>query len=88
MNCGRLFKNFSRWFGEEQKTKETFSYRFTGPESKNFAWNFCYAIEELLKIEAMSNGTIVRIHALAWTALQLRDSVSIYSRVQVTKEQH
>ena len=29
MKCGRLFKNFSRWFAEKRKKNIQFSYRFT-----------------------------------------------------------
>ena len=38
--CSRLYNSFQRWFGKKRKKGISFSYRFTGLESKNFPWNF------------------------------------------------
>ena len=43
--CGRVFKNFSRWFAEKRKSGINYSFRFTGLKSKKFSWNFCFLIE-------------------------------------------
>ena len=37
MKYGRLFKYFSRWFGERRKSGVNYTYRFTGLESKKFS---------------------------------------------------
>lgn len=87
MKCGRLYKNFCRWFSEKRKKGIPYSYRFTGLESKRFCWNFGFVIEVLLGINNLSASTKVNLHALAFTALQLRDSGSLFSRVEISKEQ-
>ena len=81
--CGRLFKNFSRWFAQKRKSGINYSFRFTGLESKKFSWNFCFLIETLLSIDGISEQIKVKIHALAFVALQLRDSTAIYSKVSL-----
>ena len=86
VKCGRLFKSFSRWLCEKRKNKISFSYRFTGLESKTFYWNFAFAIQVLLNIESINQGAKLKLHALAFVALQLREAVAIYSRVEVDRE--
>ncbi|CAH3153504.1 unnamed protein product [Porites lobata] len=71
IKCGRLYKNFCRWFSEERKKGLQFSYRFTGLESKRFCWNFGLLIEVLLGIANISSSIKVKLHALAFSALQL-----------------
>ena len=87
LKCGRLYKNFLRWFSEKRKKGIPFSYRFTGLESKHFCWNFASLIQQLLKINSLSKGSVVKLHSLAFVALKLRDAVSIYSRVEISTEQ-
>ena len=86
VKCGRLFKSFTRWFREKRKNKISFSYRFTGLESKKFSWNFAFAIQELLNFDSIKQSTKLKLHALAFAALQLREAVAIYSRVEVDRE--
>lgn len=86
VKCGRLFKSFSRWFREKRKNKISFSYRFTGLESKKFSWNFAFAVQELLNIDSIKQSTKVKLHALAFVALELREAAAIYSSVQVDRE--
>lgn len=50
LKCGRLHKNFLRWFSEKRKKGIPFLYRITGLESKHFCWNSAALIQELLKI--------------------------------------
>ena len=87
MKCGRLYKNFCCWFSEKRKKGLQFSYRFTGLESKRFCWNFGLLIEVLLGIANISSSNKVKLHALAFSALQLRDSGSLFSRVEISREQ-
>lgn len=63
------------------------SYRFTGLESKHFCWNFASLIQELLKINSVPKRSVGKLHSLAITALKLRDAVSIFSRVEISREQ-
>ena len=86
VKCGRLFKSFSRGFREKRKNKISFSYRFTGLESKKFSWNFAFAVQELLNIDSIKQSTKVKLHALAFAALELREAAAIYSSVQVDRE--
>ena len=78
VKCGRLFKSFSRWFREKRKNKISFSYRFTGLESKKFSWNFAFAVQELLNIDSIKQSTKVKLHVLAFAALELREAAAIY----------
>ncbi|XP_022779299.1 uncharacterized protein LOC111320851 isoform X1 [Stylophora pistillata] len=85
--CGRLYNSFNRWFSEKRKKGVSFSYRFTGLESKRFSWNFTYLIQELLKINNLSSGPMVKLHTLAFTLVKIGDAAAIYSRVDVNKQQ-
>ena len=87
MKCGRLYRNFCRWFSEKRKKGLPYSYRFTGLESKRFCWNFALLIKVLLGIANISSSINVKLHALAFSALQLRDSGSLFSRVEISREQ-
>ena len=83
VKCGRLYNAVVRWFNEKRKTGVDFSYRFTGLESKHFAWYFAYPIKILLTIPKLSKGTHLKLHTLQYTAINLRDAISIYTRVNV-----
>ena len=85
--CSRLYNSFVRWFGEKRKKGISFSYRFTGLESKNFSWNFPSLIQEVLSISTPSQSSILKLHVLAFVGLKLRDSASLYLRVEVSKAQ-
>ena len=87
VKCGRLYNGFLRWFSEKRKKGVQFSYRFTGLESKRFSWNFASLIQEVLKIANLSQGSVLKLHTLAFAGLNLRDSAAIYSRVEVNKQQ-
>lgn len=86
VKCGRLYKSYCRWFREKRLKKIEFSYRFTGLESKRFWWNFAYAIQELLNVESLSKTNKVKLHALAYAAIELRDATSTYIRVEVNRD--
>ena len=60
---------------------------FTGLESKRFCWNFGLLIKVLLGIANIPSSIKVKLHALAFSALQLRDSGSLFSRVEISREQ-
>ena len=87
LKCGRLYKAFLRWFSDKGKKGISFSYRFTGLESKYFCWQFATLIQELLKIPTLSKGHVLKLHTLSFIGVKLRDAVSIYSRVEVSIEQ-
>ena len=88
VKCGRLYNSFVRWFGEKRKKGISFTYRFTGLESKNFSWYFNALIQEVMSIiPRLSPGSVQKLYALAFIGLKLRDAASLYSRVDITKEQ-
>ena len=87
LKCRRLYKAFLRWFSEKRKKGISFSYRFTGLESKYFCWQFATLIQELLKIPTLSKGHVLKLHTLSFIGVKLRDAVSIYSRVEISIEQ-
>jgi hypothetical protein len=86
VKCDRLYKSFCRWFREKRKTNVDFSYRFTGLESKRFCWNFSFAVKELLNIESISKTIQIKVHVLAYVAVELRDATSIFTRVHVNRD--
>ena len=86
LKCKRLCNNISKWYNEKRKKGQDLSYRFTGKESKCFAWNFGHVTETLLQLNPDKN-TVFKLHALHKAAEKLRDSVSLFSRVRITEEQ-
>ena len=74
-------------FSEKRKKGILCSYRFTGLESKRCCWYFGFLIEVLLATNNLSVSTKVKLHTIAFTALQLRDSGSLFSRVEISREQ-
>ena len=87
VKCGRPCNSLNRWFSGKRKKGISFSYRFTGLESKRFLWNFGYLLKELLRIEKLSRWSALKLHSLAFSVLQIRDAAAIYSRVEVRKQQ-
>jgi hypothetical protein len=62
VKCGRLYKSYCRWFNEKKKSGVAFSYRFTGLESKRFAWRFSSPIKILL--DTPNNPADVRFNGI------------------------
>ena len=85
VKCGRLVKNLKRWFSEKRTRGEEFSYRFTGKESRLFCWNFMDVISVMLEFENLDDKTTLKLHSLAYTALKLRNSVSLFTRVTLSE---
>ncbi|KAJ7371883.1 hypothetical protein OS493_022604 [Desmophyllum pertusum] len=73
--------------GRRQPTLKIRHSKFTGMESKNFSLNFAFLIQEVLSMSRLSQGSVLKLHALAFVGLKLRDSASIYSRVEESKAQ-
>ncbi|XP_044166326.1 uncharacterized protein LOC114964196 [Acropora millepora] len=83
LKCGRQHKTFLWLVSEKRKEGISFSYRFTGLESKYFCWQVATLIQELLKIPTLSKGHVLKLHTLSFIGVQF----SIYSRVEVSIEQ-
>ena len=87
VKCARLCNSINRWFSENSKKGISLSYRFTVLESKRFSWNFAHFIEILLQINKLSSGSVLKVHTLAFIAVQIRDANANYSRVDVSNQQ-
>lgn len=85
VTCKRLCNNICKWYNEKRKKGQDLSYRFTGKESKCFAWNFGQVTVTLLQLNP-DKSTVFKLHALHKAAEKLRDSVSLFSRVRITEE--
>ena len=80
----RLLRNIKEWFFEKGgSSDQSFSYRFTGKESRLFCWHFMTVIAELLKYPDLDYKREVKLYALAFMVLKLRNAVSLYSRVNI-----
>lgn len=75
----RLYKKIIKWLKEGRKKK--FEYRFTGKETKCFCHKFMFLIDSL-KRENETDRELLRLMSVAFAALQLREAVSKFSRVE------
>ncbi|XP_032238567.1 uncharacterized protein LOC116618681 [Nematostella vectensis] len=82
----KLAKKVVRWFEEGKAVKDRFDYRFTGRDSRMFLFNFMYLFE-VLEEGIKGKNYQQRIHGLALVCRYLRDSVSLFTRVQITDDQ-
>ena len=79
VGASRLYKKLNKWLKEGRKKK--FEYRFTGKETKCFCHKFMFLIDSLSR-ESDTGPELLRLVSIAFAALQLRDSVSKFSRVE------
>ena len=80
-NCNLLYKKLKKWFALNRKT--SFEFRFTGKESKAFCHNFMQIIASVATEPNESQSCKLKLHALAYFGLKLRDAVSLFSRQSV-----
>lgn len=81
----RLANKIKRWFAETNGAGKDFQYRFTGRDSRMFLHYFMLIIDSVSKSSDSDKQTFT-LHVFAYISLQLRQSVSIFSRVvDVTK---
>ena len=83
----RLAKKVRKWFvdGRVLKNKDL-EYRFTGKESRLFCHNFMSIVRNL-KTDSDQKCHTFQLHVFAYTAIDLRDAVSLFSRVSLSNEQ-
>lgn len=55
-------------------------------ESRMFCWHFMEVISTFLEISDLDDNTILKLHSLAYTAMKLRDCVSVFTRVTLTEQ--
>lgn len=84
-SLSRLANKVIRWFNETNGTGKEFDYRFTGKDSRMFLHNFMFLIDILEKDSTGMHSKHLHIHA--FLCLCLRDSVSLFSRINITDRQ-
>jgi hypothetical protein len=80
LKATRLFKKVKKWFSEGRK--RSFAYRFTVKETKIFCQKFMFLIA-CLRNYSDSPETKLRLAAIVYCCLQLRDAISYFSRVNI-----
>ena len=78
----RLVRKVIRWFKDGRKN--AFSYRFTGKETRVFCHKFMFIIQCL---NHAADSPSLRLAALAFCCVQLRDAISYFSRVEITEHE-
>ena len=78
----RLVKKLIRWF--KNGRKNAFSYRFTRKETKVFCHKFMFIIQCL---NHAADSPSLKLAALAFCCVQLRDAISYFSRVEITEHE-
>lgn len=86
LKCSCLARKVLKWYGETQGKGAELQYRFTGKESRMFCQNFMRVIKQL-RCEDDSRKQRVTVHVYAYIGVRLRDSVSLFSRIEITNEQ-
>ena len=86
MKATRLAKKIRKWFAGDRTKNKPLEYRFTGKESRLFCHNFMYIVESL-KTDEDQNVHTFKLHVFVYTGLNLRDSVSLFSRILMSSEQ-
>lgn len=80
----RLVKKLTRWFRDGRKG--VFSHWFTGKETKVFCHKFMFVIH-CLNQEHADSCPRLRLSALAFCWLQLRDAISYFSQVEISEQE-
>lgn len=82
MGLSRLAKEVKKWFTEGRK--KSFDYRFTGKETRTLCQNFMSLIN-IISSDSDLPETKLKTATLAYCGLQLRDAVSLFSRVETNQ---
>lgn len=86
LKATRLAKKVRKWFCDGRLHNKDLSYRFTGKESKIMSNNFMKLINSLSLNDDQSTH-IFKLHIFAIIAVNLRDAVSLFSRINITNEE-
>jgi len=79
----RLYKKIVRWLNDGRKRK--FEYRFTGKETKCFCHKFMYLIDSLTREHDIPSEKL-KLTAISFATLHLRDAISRFNRISVDEE--
>lgn len=86
LKATRLAKKVRKWFCDGRVKNKALEYRFTGKESLIMSHNFMKLVTAL-ELENDQPVHQFALHVFAVVGLNLRDAVSIFSRVKVTDEE-
>lgn len=84
--ASQLAKRSESGFQMTKMRNKDLQYHFTGKESHLFCHNFTSIIASL-KTDADQTCHTFKLHVFAYTAMNLRDSVSLFSRVTLSSDQ-
>ncbi|CAH3167592.1 unnamed protein product, partial [Porites evermanni] len=82
----RLAKKVRKWFADGREKNKDLDYRFTGKESRLFCHNFMSIVKNL-RMDSDQRSHTFQLHVFAHIAINLRDAVSLFSRVSISNEQ-
>lgn len=82
IGASRLYKKVKKWCSQGQKG--FLSYRFTGKETRKFCHNVMSILKAILR-EDDSPQQQLQICTFAFVGLQLRDTISRFSRVTIAE---
>ena len=82
----RFAKKVRKWFADGRDKNKDLDYRFTGKESRLFCHNFMSIVKNL-RMDSDQRSHTFQSHVFAHIAINLRDAVSLFSRVSISNEQ-
>ena len=85
VKANRLYKSILRWCKEGRKTGAPFHFRFTGEETRLMCNGFCKLVHVVLGNEKC-NYADLKVFVLSFMAVNLRDAVSVFSRITDMEE--
>ncbi|XP_028417825.1 uncharacterized protein LOC114542490 [Dendronephthya gigantea] len=80
VKANRLYNSILRWFREGRKTGNAFHFRFTGQETRLMCNGFSKLVKVLLPNNLDCYEDLI-VYAISFMAINLRDAVSIFSRI-------
>lgn len=80
----RLANQVVRWFNETKASGREFDYRFTGRDSRFFLHNFMVLVSCLENAVKKDSQEEAILHVLAYVCLSLRESVALFTRVDIS----
>ena len=81
VKANRLHNAIFRWFREGRKGGASFTFRFTGEQTKRMCNGFCKLIKVVLEDMQANNPNNLKAYVLAFMAVNLRDAVSVFTRI-------
>ena len=86
LKATRLAKKVRKWFSDGRLKNLQFQYRFTGKESRIMCHNFMKLVTSLALLDDQPSH-LFQLHTFAVIGLNLRDAVSLFSRIKITHDE-